>query len=429
MCYIYTSDLSVNMLVFEAKLEGTNEQYERLDEAIRTARFVRNSCLRYWMDNKGIGKYELSAYCAVLAKQFSWANKLNSQARQASAERAWSAISRFYDNCKKGKPGFRERQPNGKKDFPRFKKHQTHGSVEYKTTGWKLSEDRRYITFTDGFAAGTFKMWGTRDLHFYQLKQLKRVRVVRRADGYYVQFCIDQERIEKREPTGKTIGLDVGLSHFYTDSNGQTVENPRHLRKSEKSLKRLSRQFSKTQKDSKNRDKARKRLSLLHLKVSRQRKNFAVKLARCVVRSNDLVAYEDLQVRNMVKKRKLSKSISDVAWSNFRNWLEYFGKVFGVVTVAVPPHYTSQNCSNCGEVVKKSLSTRTHSCHQCGFVLDRDWNAAINILELGLRTVGHTVTLYASGETDLCLGEAIPPSKPTRRKRKPKQQCLESPSF
>ncbi|HEY9873812.1 MAG TPA: transposase, partial [Candidatus Obscuribacterales bacterium] len=394
------------MLVFEAKLEGTNEQYERLDEAIRTARFVRNSCLRYWMDNKGIGKYELSAYCAVLAKQFSWANKLNSQARQASAERAWSAISRFYDNCKKGKPGFRERQPNGKKDFPRFKKHQTHGSVEYKTTGWKLSEDRRYITFTDGFAAGTFKMWGTRDLHFYQLKQLKRVRVVRRADGYYVQFCIDQERIEKREPTGKTIGLDVGLSHFYTDSNGQTVENPRHLRKSEKSLKRLSRQFSKTQKGSKNRDKARKRLSLLHLKVSRQRKNFAVKLARCVVRSNDLVAYEDLQVRNMVKKRKLSKSISDVAWSNFRNWLEYFGKVFGVVTVAVPPHYTSQNCSNCGEVVKKSLSTRTHSCHQCGFVLDRDWNAAINILELGLRTVGHTVTLYASGETDLCLGEA-----------------------
>ncbi len=93
------------MLVFEAKLEGTKQQYERLDEAIRTARFVRNSCLRYWMDNKGIGKYELSAYCAILAKEFPWASKLNSQARQASAERAWSAIARFYDNCKKGKPG------------------------------------------------------------------------------------------------------------------------------------------------------------------------------------------------------------------------------------------------------------------------------------------------------------------------------------
>jgi putative transposase len=176
-------------------------------------------------------------------------------------------------------------------------------------------------------------------LHFYQLKQIKRVRVVRRAHGYYVQFCIDQERIEKREPTNRTIGLDVGLTHFYTDSNGQTVDNPRHLRKSEKALKRLNRKLSRTQKGSKNRVKARNRLSRKHLKVSRQRKDFAVKLARCVIQSNDLVAYEDLQVRNMVKNSKLSKSISDAAWSNFHSWLEYLGKVFGVVTVAVPPHY------------------------------------------------------------------------------------------
>ena len=401
------------MLVFEAKLEGTQQQYQRLDEAIRTARFVRNSCLRYWLDNLGIGKYELSAYCAVLAKEFPWAAKLNSQARQASAERAWSAIARFYDNCKKSKPG--------KKGFPRFKKHQTHGSVEYKTTGYKLSFDRRTITFSDGFEAGSFKLWGTRDLHFYQLKQIKRVRVVRRADGYYVQFLIDQERLEKRTPTGKTLGLDVGLTHFYTDSDGQTVENPRHLRKSQKALKRLNHRFSRTKKGSKNRAKARNRLSKKHLKVSRQRKDFAVKLARCVIQSSDLVAYEDLQVRNLVKNRKLAKSISDAAWSNFRQWLEYFGKVFGVVTVAVPPQYTSQNCSNCGEVVKKSLSQRTHRCQHCGVVLDRDKNAAINILELGLRTVGHTETLNASGDIDRCIGEVTPQCKSSRGKRKPKQ--------
>jgi putative transposase len=401
------------MLVFEAKLEGTKEQYERIDEAIRTARFVRNSCIRYWMDNKGIGKYELSAYCAVLAQEFPFAGKLNSQARQASAERAWSAITRFYDNCKKVKAG--------KKGFPRFKRDRTHGSVEYKTTGWKLSEDRRAITFSDGFEAGSFKLWGTRDLHFYQLKQIKRVRVVRRADGYYVQFCLDVERIQKREPTGKTIGLDVGLTHFYTDSNGQTVDNPRHLRKSEKSLKRLQRRLSHTEKGSKNRAKARNRLSRKHLKVSRQRKDFAVKLARCVVQSNDLVAYEDLMVRNMVKNSKLSKSISDAAWSNFRSWLEYFGKVFGVVTVAVPPHYTSANCSNCREVVKKSLSQRTHRCPHCGHVQDRDWNAAINILELGLRTVGHTGTLNVSGDIDLCIGEETPQCKLSRGKRKPRK--------
>jgi putative transposase len=140
-----------------------------------------------------------------------------------------------------------------------------------------------------------------------------------------------------------------------------------------------------------------------------------------------LVAYEDLKVRNLVKNKKLSKSISDAAWSMFRDWLEYFGKVFGVATVAVPPHYTSQNCSRCGNLVKKSLSTRTHRCGKCLLVLDRDWNAAINILELALRTVGHTGTLNASGEIDLCLGEETPPSKPTRGKRKPKQRCLESP--
>ncbi len=400
------------MLVFEAKLKGSNEQYEKLDEAIRTARFIRNSCLRYWMDNKGIGKYELSAYCAVLAKDFPLANKLNSMARQASAERAWSAITRFYDNCKKNV---------AKKGFPRFKKHQTHGSVEYKTTGYKLSDDRQTITFTDGFKAGSFRLWGTRDLHFYQLNQVKRVRVVRCADGYYVQFCLDVERVEKREPTGKTIGLDVGLSHFYTDSDGQTVDNPRHLRKSEKSLKRLQRRMSSTKKGSKNRIKRRNRLGRKHLKVSRQRKDFAVKLARCVIQSSDLVAYEDLMVRNMVKNRKLSKSISDAAWSAFRDWLEYFARVFGVVTVAVPPHYTSQDCSNCREVVKKSLSTRTHKCPDCGFVLDRDWNAARNILELGLRTVGHTGTLNASGDIDLCIGEETPQCKPSRGKRKSKK--------
>ncbi|MEG3930423.1 MULTISPECIES: transposase [unclassified Microcoleus] len=401
------------MLVFEAKLEGKSEQYQRLDEAIRTARFIRNSCIRYWIDTKGVNRYDLSAYCAVLAKEFPWAAKLNSMARQASAERAWSSIARFYDNCKKAKPG--------KKGFPRFKKHETRDSVEYKTCGWKLSEDLRSINFSDGFKAGRFKLWGTRDLHFYQRSQIKRVRVVRRADGYYVQFCIDAERNEQREPTGRTIGLDVGLTHFYTDSDGNTVENPRHLRKSERSLKKLNRRLSRTQKGSKNRAKARNRLSRKHLKVSRRRKDFAVKLARCVVQSNDLVAYEDLSVRNMVKNKKLSKSISDAAWTAFRNWIEYFGKVLGVATVAVAPHYTSQNCSNCEKVVKKSLSQRTHICPHCGFVLDRDWNAARNILELGLRTVGHTGTYNASGDIDLCLSEETPSSKSGRRKRKPKQ--------
>jgi putative transposase len=368
------------MLVLEAKLKGKTEQYSLIDEAIRSALFVRNKALRYWMDNRGTGKYDLSALCAVLAKEFEFAKKLNSQARQSNAERAWSAINRFFDNCKK--------KVSGKKGYPKFKKRGH--SVEYKQTGWKLSGDRKYLTLTDGFKIGRLKLVGSRDLNFYQIEQIKRVRLVKRADGYYAQFCVDVDRREEIETTQTTIGLDVGLNHFYTDSKGEVVENPRFLRKSERQLKKLQRKVSKRKKGSANRRKAIKRLSKKHLQVSRQRKDFAIKTARCVVRSNDLIAYEDLQVRNMVKNHKLAKSISDASWSMFRDWVEYFAKVFGKVAIAVPPQYTSQNCSTCGTTVKKSLSERTHQCSHCGTVLDRDHNAALNILAIGLNRVGHT---------------------------------------
>jgi len=119
------------------------------------------------------------------------------------------------------------------------------------------------------------------------------------------------------------------------------------------------------------------------LKVQRQRKDFAAKLARCVVMSHDIVALEDLQVKNLVRNRHLSKSIHDAAWSQFARWLLYYGKVFGKPVVKVPPQYTSQDCSACGKWVKKALSERTHVC-SCGCVLDRDENASRNILRLAL---------------------------------------------
>ena len=384
------------MIVLEFRLKGKAQQYPIIDEMIRTAQFVRNKALRYWIDNQGVKLSDLYKQCAILAKEFEWAGKLNSMARQASAERAIFAIQRFFSNCKAKKPG--------KKGYPQFKKH-TH-SVEYKTSGWALSADKRCLTFTDGFAAGKFKLIGSRDLRFYAPKEIKRVRVIRRADGYYAQFCINVNRTEEVVPTGKTIGIDVGLNHFYTNSNGETVSNPRHLRKSEKALKRLQKRVSRKKKGSSNRKKAINKLGRRHLKVSRQRKDFAIKTALCVVKSNDFVAYENLQVRNMVKNHKLAKSISDAAWSQFAQWLQYFGKVYGKTVVAVAPGYTSQDCSSCGNRVQKSLSVRTHIC-SCGTVLDRDHNAALNILALGLRqaginlnTVGHT-EINAWGQTDL----------------------------
>ncbi|MBD2409543.1 transposase [Nostoc calcicola FACHB-389] len=369
------------MLVFEFKAYGKSAQIVAINDAIRTAKFIRNSCIRRWMDVKGTGKNDLQKYCAVLAANFPFANELNSMARQAAAERAWSSISRFYDNCKK--------KISGKKGFPQFQKDCR--SVEYKSSGWKLADNRKSIIFTDKKGIGRLKLKGTRDLHFYQINQIKRVRLVKRAMGVYVQFCIDVNRSENIEPTGNTVGLDVGLKEYYTDSDGVMIENPKFLLRSEKVLKRLGRRVSRRLKGSKNRDKAKTFLGKRHLRISRQRKDHAVKLARCVVQSNDLIAYEDLRIKNMVKNHCLAKSINDASWYQFRIWVEYFGRVFKRVTVAVNPQYSSQECSSCGEIVKKTLSTRTHVC-SCGCVMDRDENAARNILSRGLGTVGHTGT-------------------------------------
>ena len=396
------------MITLEYKLKGRPAQYRILDDMIRTAQFVRNKALCYWMDNQNVKLSDLYKQCAILAKEFEWAGKLNSMARQASAERAIFAIQRFFANCKAKKPG--------KKGYPQFKKGSR--SVEYKTSGWKLSFDKKRLTFTDGFAAGTFKLVGSYDLHFYAPDEIKRVRVVRRADGWYVQFCVNVKRNEEVIPTGKSVGIDVGLNHFLTDSNGDTIPNPRYLRKSEKALRRLQRRVSKKKKGSANRKKAINKLGRKHLKVSRQRKDFAVKTALCVVKSSDFVAYEDLQVKNMVRNRKLAKSISDAAWSQFAQWLHYLGSVYGKTVVAVAPVYTSQDCSGCGATVKKSLSVRNHTC-SCGTVLDRDHNAALNILAKGLKqagivlnTVGHT-EINAIGQTDLYSLVVTSTGKPT----------------
>jgi putative transposase len=391
------------MLVHEYKLNGSKKQYAAIEEAILITQFIRNKSLRLWMDNRGTNKFDLNKYCAVLAKEYPFANRLNSMARQAAAERAWSAIQKFFDNCKQKKPG--------KKGYPRFQ--HDNRSVEYKTSGWKL--DGRHITFTDKCGIGRLKLVGNPNqrIEEFPIKQIQRVRIVRRADGYYCQFCVNAERKIEHVPTGKQVGIDVGLKAYVTDSEGNTIDNPRHYRKAEKKLARLGRRLSRKQKKSANRKKARKALAKQHLKVQRQREDFARKTANTYVSSNDLIAYEDLQIRNMVKNRKLAKSIQDAGWGNFLKWLKYYASLHDIQVIAVPPHYTSQKCSACGTIVNKSLSVRTHICTGCGVVLDRDHNAAINILNKALNmlyealngTVGHTGTSKprslqnASGQT------------------------------
>ena len=372
------------MIVREAKLlNGTSKQYQGLDEAIRTAQFIRNKAVRYWMDNQVCGKADLYKLCKDLAKEFAFALKLNSAARQASAERAWAAISSFYTRCKKKEK---------KKGYPKFKKHCR--SVEYKLSGWKLSDDCMSINFTDGFEVGTLSLFCNKetreDLH--RLK-INRVRVVKRADGYYAQFCFDADRKEEGKYTGNVVGLDLGLKFFTKDQNDNAVIYPQFLRKSERRLKKAQRRVSKkfvkgTKPQSNNYHKSRERLGKTHLKIQRQRKDWAIKLARCVVHSHDVVVYEDLLIANMMKNHHLAKSITDASWYQFTQWLDYYGKIWDKAVVAVSPNYTSQDCSNCGHRVKKSLSTRTHSCPKCSVEICRDTNAAANILKKGMQVLG-----------------------------------------
>src|SRR6266496_5288924 len=263
------------MLIYEYKADGTKRQYAAIDEAIRVVQFIRNKCLRLWMDTRGSSRNDLQCYCATLAKDYPFASRLNSQARQAAAERAWFAIERFYENCQQKKPG--------KKGYPQFQ--HDNRSVEYKTTGWKLESDGKHITFTDGCGIGCLRLVGNNQqkIGAFPIKQIKRVRIVQRADGYYCQFGVQAAREVVHQPTGRQVGIDVGLKAFLTDSEGNTVENPRHYRKAEKKLKKLQRQLSRKQKKSKNRKKACKQLAKAHLKVQRQREDFARKTANTLI--------------------------------------------------------------------------------------------------------------------------------------------------
>jgi len=368
------------MLIYEYKLAGSKAQYAAIEDAIRITQFIRNKALRLWVDSRGINRNDLQVYCSTLAKDYAFASCLNSQARQAAADRAWSAIARFYDNCKQHK--------SGKKGYPRFQ--HDNRSVEYKTTGWRLEPDGKHITFTDKCGIGTLRLVGNKgqQIEAYPIKLIKRVRIVRRADGYYVQFAVQAERHIEHVSTGKQVGIDLGLKAFLTTSDGDSIENPRHFRKAEKRLKRLHRRLSRTQKKSKNRTKARKRLAKGYLKVQRQREDFARKTANALVTSHDLIAYEDLKIANMVRNHSLAKSISDAAWGRFRLWLIYYGRIHAIPVIAVEPAFTTQDCSACGHRVKKSLSVRTHLCIHCGLVMDRDHNAAVNILAKAVSSTG-----------------------------------------
>jgi putative transposase len=222
------------MLLYEYKLRLSRAQAAAIEEAIRTSQFIRNKALRLWMDGRGVSANDLQVLCARLAQEYPFAAALNSQARQAAASRAWAAIERFYTNCREQRPG--------KKGYPRFQ-HDCR-SVEHKQTGWQLDAEGKRLTLTDGYGIGPVRLIGSRDLATFPRELIKRVRLLRRADGSSAQFVLQVERRIEHVPTGAVAGIDVGIAAYLTDSDGQAVANPRFIRVAEARLKRSQRRLS-----------------------------------------------------------------------------------------------------------------------------------------------------------------------------------------
>src|SRR6516164_2930376 len=170
--------------------------------SVRRSSSATNACASecWWMDGRGVSANDLQLLCARLAHEYSFAAQLNSQARQAAAARAWAAIERFYPNCREQRPG--------KKGYPRFQ-HDCR-SVEYKQTGWQLNAEGKRLTLTDGGDIGPVRLIGSRDLATFPHEQIKRVRLLRRADGFYAQFVLQVERRIEHVATGAAAGIDVG---------------------------------------------------------------------------------------------------------------------------------------------------------------------------------------------------------------------------
>jgi putative transposase len=214
------------------------------------------------------------------------------------------------------------------------------------------------------------------------------VTVERTPTGKYFAVLNVEFTPEFKENKGGSIGIDVGIKKFYSDSNGKTVSNPRHLEKSMRKLIREQRKLSRRQKESSNRRKQRIRVASVHEKITNQRNDFLQKQSTKLIRENQTICIEDLRVKNMMRNHKLAKHIGSVSWPKFFDLLAYKAVWYGCELVKVPAMYpSSQTCSNCGykNPLVKNLSIRSWECPKCHAVHDRDTNAAINILNKGLQ--------------------------------------------
>jgi len=318
--------------------------------------------------------------------KFLWRYDLSARFKGRGGEHVpQSTVQTLADRLHKALKAMLDRKELGLRGgFPRFKGYLNWHSFQLRQ--WGKSKD----AWIDGRHLRVPGKLGTA-IKLKQHRPLggtpKTAYIVRRVDKWFVVIAceVEPQDVPPREPN--PVGIDVGLKEFLTDSDGNTVANPKHFRQSERKLRTQQRRASRRKKGSRRRRKATIQIAKTYIKVNRQRRDFHFKTAKQYVDRHDTIVVEDLNVSGMVRNHHLAKSITDAAWSQFLSILTDKAESAGGQVIEVPPHYTSQKCSKCGELVPKSLSVRTHVCSHCGYVADRDHNAARNILQAGLRKI------------------------------------------
>ena len=354
-----------------------------LNEQLELCRELYNSFLlerryAYKGSKKSLNYTQQANEMPGLKNTFEEYRDIHSQVLQDVARRVDRAYKNFFRRIREKNHGKMQ-----KAGFPRFKPAERYRSITYPQSGFRIMENG-HLKLSK---IGRIRMFNHREIE----GEIKTLNISRDGTGkWYASFSVKQENVALHaDRTGNSIGIDAGLLHLVTMSDGTTVEPPRFLKKGEKRIKKAQRNLLRKRKGSKNRKKARINLSKQHGKVKRQREDFAHKLSNRLVRNNDLIAFENLSIKGMMKNHHLAKSIADASWSTILQYTIYKAESAGREVVMVDPRNTSRECSNCGYKKKElKLSERTFRCYSCGYEIDRDLNAAINIHNKGLKKVG-----------------------------------------